>query len=363
MNILTISQLVQNILSTIQSKVNKVLDFTIGSVFVALVEAQGQTAMWLQSLILQVLAWTRAQTSTGSALDLWLAQYGFTRLPGVAASGSVTVGANVAPTSPITVAAGGMTVQTIGGIQFVNSSSFTLESGQTSVSVPVSAVLSGTTGNVAAGTITQFVTAVPGIDTVTNPTAFTNGVNPESDSAVRSRFVTYIASLQKGTKLAVTAAVLGVQQGLTYNLVEFQTEAGVSALAYFYVVVNDGTGNPSSTLLQTIYNAIDAVKAAGIQFNVYGPTSVSANIGMAVTIAAGYQFSSVQSAIQTAVDQYIATLPIGGTLYWSQLYAIAYGVAGVVEVTNMTVNSATSDIAAGNNGVIVAGTFDIVQAA
>ncbi len=361
MNILTISQLVQNIMNTIQSKVNKVLDFTIGSVFVALAEAQGQTAMWLQSLILQVLAWTRAQTSTGSALDLWLAQFGFSRLPGVSASGSVTMGANVAPASPVSIPAG-KTVQTVSGIRFITTASATLAAGSTSVSVPVVAVLSGTTGNVAAGTITQFVTAVPGIDTVTNPTAFTNGVNPESDSAVRARFVTYIASLQKGTRLAVQAAILGVQQGLTYNLVEFQTESGASALAYFYVVVNDGTGNPSSTLLHTIYNAIDVVKAAGIQFNVYGPTAVTVNIGMTVTIAAGYQFASVQSAIETAIDQYLAALPIDGTLYWSQLYAIAYGVAGVVEVTGMTVNSGTSDISAGNNGVIVAGTYDIVQA-
>ncbi len=361
MNILTISQLAQNILNTIQSKVNKVLDFTIGSVFVALAEAQVQTAMWLQSLILQVLAWTRAQTSTGSALDLWLGQFGFLRLPGVSASGSVTMGANVAPASPVFIPAG-TTVQTITGVKFVTSSEATLAAGSTSVSVPVTAVLSGTTGNVAAGAITQFVTAVPGIDTVTNPVAFTNGVNPESDSAVRARFVTYIASLQKGTRLAVIAALLGVQQGLTYNLVEFQTEAGVSVSAYFYVVVNDGSGNPPSTLLQSIYNAIDVVKAAGIQFNVYGPTAVTVNIGMTVSIAAGYQFSAVQSAIETAIDQYIAALPIDGTLYWSQLYAIAYGVAGVVEVTGMTVNSGTSDISAGNNGVIVAGTYDIVQA-
>lgn len=361
MNILTISQLVQNILNTIQAKVNAVLDFTIGSVFVALAEAQGQTAMWLQSLILQVLAWTRAQTSTGSALDLWLGQFGFTRLPGVSASGSVTMGANVAPTSPVSIPAG-TTVQTLTGVQFVTSSAATLAAGSTSVSVPVTAVLSGTTGNVAAGAIAQFVTAVPGIDTVTNPVAFTNGVDPESDSAVRSRFATYIASLQKGTRLAVTAALLGVQQGLTYNLVEFQTTGGVSASAYFYVVVNDGSGNPPSTLLQSIYNAIDVVKAAGIQFNVYGPTAVTVNVGMTVTIAAGYQFSAVQSAIETAIGQYIAALPIGGTLYWSQLYAIAYGVAGVVEVTSMTANSGTADITAGNNGAIVAGTYSIVQA-
>jgi uncharacterized phage protein gp47/JayE len=82
-----------------------------------------------------------------------------------------------------------------------------------------------------------------------------------------------------------------------------------------------------------------------------------------VSIAAGYQFSAVQSAIETAIDQVIAALPIGGTLYWSQLYAIAYGVPGVVEVTGMTANGGTADIASGNNGVIVAGTYDIVQAA
>jgi len=361
LNILTISQLVQNILNGIQSKINKTLDFTIGSVFVALAEAQGQTAMWLQSLILQVLAWTRAQTSTGSALDLWLAQFGFTRLPGVYASNFVTLGANTAPTSPVPIPVG-TTVQTPAGIRFITTASATLESGETSVSVPVVAVLSGTTGNVAAGTITQFVTAVPGIDTVTNPSAFTNGVNPESDPAVRVRFVTYIASLQKGTKLAVISAIQGVQQGLTYNLVEFQTQAGASAVAYFYVVVNDGTGNPSSTLLSTIYNAIDAVKAAGVQFNVYGPTAVTVNFAMTVSIAAGYQFSSVQSAIESAITQAIAALPIGGTLLWSQQYAIAYSVPGVVEVTGLTVNSETADIPAGKNGVIVPGTFSTVQA-
>ncbi|OOH80797.1 baseplate J/gp47 family protein [Leptospirillum ferriphilum] len=361
MNILTLSQLTQNILNAIQSKVQKVLDFTIGSIWVALAESQSQTAMWLQSLILQVLAWTRAQTSTGSALDLWLAQFGFTRLPGVVASGSVTVGANVAPTSPITVAAGGMTVQTISGVQFVNSAGFTLEAGQTSVSVPVAAVLSGTTGNVAAGTITQFVTPIPGIDTVTNPTAFTNGVNPESDAAVRSRFITYISSIQKGTKLAVQAAISGVQQGLTYNLVEFETQAGVATPAYFYAVVNDGSGNPPSTLLNTIANAIDAVVAAGIQFNVYGPTATTVNIAFTLTVLPGYQFSSVSAAVQSAITSYINGLGIGGTLYWSELYGIAYGVAGVQEVTGMTANGGTSDIAAGTNGVLVAGTFSITQ--
>ena len=65
--------------------------------------------------------------------------------------------------------------------------------------------------------------------------------------------------------------------------------------------------------------------------------------------------------MQSAIKSYINGLGIGGTLYWSELYGIAYGVAGVQEVTGMTANGGTSDIAAGTNGVLVAGTFSINQ--
>ncbi len=358
MNILSLGLLVRNIVSAIQSKVQKTLDFSIGSVLLAMAEAQGQTGIWLQSLILQVLAWTRAQTSTGSALDLWLAQFGFTRLQGVASSGSVNLGALTAPVSPVPIPVGSL-VQTLTGVKFVTTAAATLPAGSTSVSVPVTAVLQGTGGNVDAGAISQIVSAIPGIDTVTNPVAFANGVDPESDTAVRTRFVNYIATIQKGTTLAVTAAVQGVQQGLTFNLIEFQLQNGTATPAYFYVVVNNGTGNPPSSLLSTIYNAIDAVRAAGVQFNVYAPTAVTVTTSMSVTIAAGYQLSAIQAAITTAIDDYIATIPIGGTIVWSYLFALAYGVPGVTDVTNLLLNSGTADISAGTNGVIVAGTVTV----
>ena len=47
---------------------------------------------------------------------------------------------------------------------------------------------------------------------------------------------------------------------MTYTLVENQTYAGATQYGYFYVVVDDGTGSPSSTLLSSVANAIDAVR-------------------------------------------------------------------------------------------------------
>ena len=46
-------------------------------------------------------------------------------------------------------------------------------------------------GNVLANTITSMGQGVPGVDTVTNAIAFTNGVDAESDAAYKARFVLY----------------------------------------------------------------------------------------------------------------------------------------------------------------------------
>ena len=56
------------------------LDFSIGSILRAIVEAYAAVAMWLQGLILSVLSLTRAATSSGSDLDSWMADFGLTRL-------------------------------------------------------------------------------------------------------------------------------------------------------------------------------------------------------------------------------------------------------------------------------------------
>src|SRR5579884_463958 len=66
------------------------LDASIGSLTLAFGQAVQGAFLWLQSFAIQILALTRASTSFGTDLDSWMADWFFTRLPAVAATGNAT---------------------------------------------------------------------------------------------------------------------------------------------------------------------------------------------------------------------------------------------------------------------------------
>src|SRR5208282_1880526 len=109
-------------------------------------------------------------------------------------------------------------------------------------------------------------------DYVSNAAALAGGINPESDGAFRARFVNWLETLLAGTPAAIVAAVEGLQQGAVCNYVPNQTLGGVPQLAYFYCVVDDGSGAPPSSFVTAATNAINALCGAGINFAVYSPT-------------------------------------------------------------------------------------------
>src|SRR6185437_11687680 len=75
---------------------------------------------------------------------------------------------------------------------------YILQSSVASVDVPVAAIVPGIGGNVLANTITVMTSPVTGIDAVTNAAAFFNGIDQESDSALKKRFADYILGLSRG---------------------------------------------------------------------------------------------------------------------------------------------------------------------
>src|SRR5690348_5770676 len=75
--------------------------FTSGDVLLALFQAFGLNADYLQALIVQVNNITRAQTSSGADLDSWMNQFNFPRLPATFADGQVTFTKLVAAPNPI----------------------------------------------------------------------------------------------------------------------------------------------------------------------------------------------------------------------------------------------------------------------
>jgi uncharacterized phage protein gp47/JayE len=364
LNTQSLASLVSNFSTAVQGSAAQLVDFTIGSVLRAIDEAIAYVALWLQALILQFVALTRAATSTGADLDSWFADFGFARLAAISASGLVTF-ARFTPTAQAVIPVGAV-VQTADGTQqftvvldTTNSAysaslgGYVLAAGVASVSVTVSAVNPGSVGNVVLGAISQLGQAISGVDTVTNAAAFTNGVDAETDAAARARFVLYLASLSEGTKVAIGNAIASLQLGLSYTLTENYTYGGVYQPGFFYVVVDDGTGSPPSTLLSTVYNAIDLVRPFTSTFAVFAPVVINAAVVMTITTATGYTHSAIAAIVQTALQKYINSLPLGAPLNYTKLESVAYGAStAVTNVSAVTLNGGTADLTTTNQQII-----------
>jgi uncharacterized phage protein gp47/JayE len=151
--------------------------------------------------------------------------------------------------------------------------------------VDVVALATGSSGNVAAGQITQFVSSPPATGvTVNNSSSTTGGREEETDDTFRERLLARYDLLSRGTKYAVEQGVLGTeytltgQQVLTAKLVEnFLTND-------HRLYIDDGTGlvpdevrMASSTVdgTQTPTSSLDIVDVS--TFPSFGWVLISAN--------------------------------------------------------------------------------------
>jgi uncharacterized phage protein gp47/JayE len=381
-NTQSFSSLVSNFAGAVQGACSSLVDFTIGSILRAIDEAVAYVALWLQGLALQVAALTRASTSNGTDLDSWFAQFGFTRLPGAAATMQETFGRYTA-TAQALIYPGAIVQSQDGSVIFqviadttngnwnATLGAYVLPAGTTSINVTVQCAqlmqgvlspLVGTVGNVQANTINLSGSSIAGVDYVNNAAAATSGVNAETDTAARARFVTYIASLEGATLVAVQNAIAGVQPGMTGIIIENKLYSGATQYGYFTAIVNDGTGTANSTELANAGTAIEAARPLTVTFGVFAPTPLAVNIAMSLTTGTGYTHSAVVTAVIAALTTYIKSLQVtssGGVLPYSILSSIAYAVLGVTNVTSITLNGGTADLTVTGEQAFTVGTITV----
>lgn len=365
------TQLVTDFATSVQARAVALTDFTVGSVLRALAETTSSVVVWLQGLILLLLATTRAATSSGPDLDSWMADFDFARLQAAFAGGLVTF-ARFTPTMQAVVPINALVQTTDGSLRYIvvvdttNAAynailgGYVIPAGTVSLNVPVTALVAGAAGNAVANSITVLAQAVQYVDTVTNPSAFTSGADAETDPAFRTRFVAYIASLSRATKAAVLSAILSLKVGASASLVENADYNGTYHPGFFYAVADDGSGTPGSTFLASASNAIDAVRPFTVGFAVFAPVVVTANVAMAATIASGFDPTATKALVQSSVLAYIAGLTLGQSLPYSRLVQVAYDASpGVTNITGLTLNGGTADIMATAKQRVLGGTVTV----
>lgn len=363
--------LVQNTAAAVQGSASKLIDLTVGSVTRAILEANASVALWLQYMLVLLLQRQRLATSAGADVDSWTLDYGLLRLPGIAATGSVTL-SRFSTASAATIAPG-ITVRTGDGTQTftvvtdttnalwnVMAGAYIVPVAIASITVPIVAQTLGLAGNVVVGAISLLSSAAAGIDTVNNASALTNGIAAESDAALKARFPLYIGGLSKATGVAIGAAIASVQQGLTYGLAVNVDAFGAFKPGNFVVTVDDGSGTPSTALKALVYTAVDGVRAFAETFSVQSPTVVTAAVSLTLTAGAGYIKANMQGPLAFAIAAYINSLPIGASLYFTRLAQVVYdAVPGVASITALLINGAAADITATPSTVIKSGVVSV----
>jgi hypothetical protein len=93
---------------------------------------------------------------------------------------------------------------------------------------------------------------------------------------------------------------------------------------------------------------------------VFPPTLITATIAMTIKVAAGYVATVVSAEVQAAISTYVDALPLGTPLPFTRLAQLAYDASpGVQNVSAVTLNSGTSDLAATSQQEIKAGTITV----
>jgi len=354
-----------------QGAASELLDLSVGSVLRAILEANASIGLWLQWLLLLVLNNTRAATSKGPDLDSWMADFGLTRLPAVAATGTV-IFSRFSPTNTALIPVGAL-VKTGDGTQNFTvvaslnnplfnpiQNGYILGAGVASGQVPVVATTPGSAGNVQIGTVTILATAIPGIDSVTNSVAFTGGSDAESDAAFRTRFVAYINSRTQATKAAISYAISSLQQGLSYAIAENVDTAGNPRPGNFVVTVANSQATLPNRLLTEVSAAIDAVRPVGTSFAVQPPQQIIANVALSLALTPNANLGQVAPQVSNSISGYIGGLSIGQVLPVARIAQLALDASSfVTNAFNISINGKNTDLDPGATGIVVAGSITV----
>lgn len=254
--------------------------------------------------------------------------------------------------------------ETEGGIQFEASETVIIaESG----SVNITAITAGTSGNVVAGAITKIPKTLQGITSCTNEDETTGGYEEETDEALLER---YLEAVQKPAT-----------SGNKYHYIQWAKEiSGVGDAKVFplwngdntvkVVIINDEKQPADSELVADVQDYIDPDSSGtgegeapiGAYCTVVSATALNIDVSVTVTLVDGYDIATVTENITDNIDNYLKSVA------FEQNY-VSYGKIanaindseGVLDYSNLLVNSGTANISVEDTEVGVTGVVTVVQ--
>lgn len=262
-------------------------------------------------------------------------------------------------------------------ILFVTDSEVTLSG--TSVSVGVTAVLDGVSGNVVAAKIVNIDTPLtdPTV-TVTNASPAAGGAEAQDDETYRTTIRNKLKSLSGSIATSIEAAALtasGVAYAsaveinipvIEYDIATGGIKAGKSffRIPYPVVYVADASGNSSPSLVAAALVKVLAARAFGVYISVQGAIAASLNWTLDIVLnPLGPNYTALSAdtvLIRDAMSQYLLQLDIGSGFDVSDatdaIFA-QFGTLGTGDLTSAATTTPSADVGGVVGTKIIPGTL------
>lgn len=203
----------------------------------------------------------------------------------------------------------------------------------------------GQEGNVAAGEITALKLSINGIQTVVNEEAFSGGVDEESDESFRARVLEKIRRpITSGNKnhyeywAKQVSGVGKVKVSSCWN--------GNGTVKV--IVLSDMLDVPDDTIIENVRLHIEENRPIGADVTITKAVPLPVTITLRLVLESGYNPGAVKEQITTDLKKYMNSIAFreNGQLSYYKVGDIVFGVQGVLDITNYTLNGKVGSLEA-----------------
>lgn len=276
------------------------------------------------------------QTATGEYLDRHAQLRGLSRRAAVRAEGTLCFFVDEALSTDLTIGAGTVCM-TAGLVRFETTQEGTLAAGETQVSIPARAVETGSSGNVAAGTILSMAVAPVGVSRVVNPEPFAGGEDEEEDDALRERVLESFQRLPNGANAAF------YQQGA----LSFAQVAAASVIprprgrGTVDVVIATQSGLPDEELIAQVQAWCESRREIAVDVQVRAPAIKTVEVAVRVKAAENADAQRVRAEVAAALANWFNGTRLGKDVLLAELGRVVYSVDGVA---NYAITAPAGDV-------------------
>lgn len=333
------------ILEIMLSNVDSELDKSVGSF---IYDVLSPVAIELEKLLKQaeqILDKGFADTSTGKDLERIVSEVGITRKKSTKASGYVTItGINGSK-----ILKGDMVATDSLNYLFLEDK---VIENQT-IDVLVECEIDGVEGNIPVGAIKYFPKTLQGLQTVTNKQAFENGYDTEDDESLRERYYIKVRTpASSGNIDDYKQWCLETNGTGDCRIIPLWNGNGTVKV----VVINSNKVGADEKLINSVKENIEKNRPIGATVTVISAKEIPINISFNINIESNYELENIKNQIKDTIKDYLKEIAFNKEyVSIAKIGAFILDTDGVVDYTELTVNSSTDNIKIENEQVAVLG--------